>query len=303
MDMHGIVQTSKTKNGFRPNVTQRFRFGTAEFNRQKMQLRIDGKVTEIQLKPLEILSLLLTHSGSIVTRQTLFDTVWKGRPTVDNVLANAISKLRTALGPFNAVYLVTHPRVGYSLDCPVEIIDNEIVENIITPPLTVIDNASKQPVICSDYLVPPMKHNYLEGQHFEGFTEHPVILSMNGNFRFSKEAHAEVITGATERKIDYAPSSDMQAHTGRSGTIIDSNVDRSANSAMHEEMNDALLRQTCEQSKNLPADTRSSITTRFLTPSRTLSEQKLKYWQVAALLFFLIAASELFLIVAPYSTD
>jgi non-specific serine/threonine protein kinase len=49
----------------------------------------------------------------------LFDTVWAGRPTVDNVLANAVAKLRKALGPAGA-RIVNVPRVGYRLRGPVE---------------------------------------------------------------------------------------------------------------------------------------------------------------------------------------
>ena len=91
----------------------RYRFGTAEFDSQRLELRVAGTLIEVQRKPLEILAQLLANAGSIVTREQLLESVWGDRPMVDNVLASAVTKLRTALGPENAPFLVTHPRIGY----------------------------------------------------------------------------------------------------------------------------------------------------------------------------------------------
>lgn len=74
----------------------------------------------MERKPLEVLALLLRHAGEVVTRDELIESVWVGRVTVDNVLANAIAKLRKALGETNAEHLLTQPRVGYRLAAPVE---------------------------------------------------------------------------------------------------------------------------------------------------------------------------------------
>ena len=68
---------------------------------------------DVQRKPLEILSCLLAHAGEVVTKDELLEHVWEGRPTVENVIANAITKLRNALGEENAERIVTQPRVGY----------------------------------------------------------------------------------------------------------------------------------------------------------------------------------------------
>lgn len=91
----------------------RYRFGTAEFDEARFELRVSGLPVEIQRKPLEMLACLLTHAGEVVTKDELLDTVWEGRPTVENVIANAIAKLRGALGDENAERIVTQPRVGY----------------------------------------------------------------------------------------------------------------------------------------------------------------------------------------------
>lgn len=98
----------------------RYRFGRTEFDESRFELRVDGRVVDVQRKPLEVLSLLLSKAGEVLTRQELLDTVWEGRPTVDNVVANALTKLRTALGEPDGSRIVTLPRIGYRFDGPLE---------------------------------------------------------------------------------------------------------------------------------------------------------------------------------------
>lgn len=95
-------------------------FGNAQFDEARVELRIGGLVVELEQRPLQVLALLLRHADEVVTREELFDAVWAGRPTVDNVLANAVSKLRKALGPAEAARVVNVPRVGYRLVGPVQ---------------------------------------------------------------------------------------------------------------------------------------------------------------------------------------
>jgi non-specific serine/threonine protein kinase len=97
----------------------RYQFGTAEFDPQRLALRVDGALAEVQRRPLEILALLLANAGRIVTRDQILESVWNNRPIVDNVVASAITKLRSALGPQNAAFIITHPRVGYRLNAEV----------------------------------------------------------------------------------------------------------------------------------------------------------------------------------------
>jgi serine/threonine protein kinase/DNA-binding winged helix-turn-helix (wHTH) protein len=98
----------------------RYRFGTAEFDEARVELRVRGEPVDIQRKPLEILACLLAHAGEVVTKDELLDLVWEGRPTVENVIANAVAKLRSALGEENADRIVTQPRVGYRFTGPFE---------------------------------------------------------------------------------------------------------------------------------------------------------------------------------------
>ena len=98
----------------------RYRFGTAEFDSARFELRVGGLVVEAQHKPLQLLSLLLASPGEVVTKETISNRLWGDRITVENVIANAVSKLRSALGEENAKRIVTAPRQGYRLDGPIE---------------------------------------------------------------------------------------------------------------------------------------------------------------------------------------
>ncbi len=95
----------------------RYRIGTGihaiTYDESKYELEVGGLRVDIQLKPLQVLSALLKKTGEIVTREELFAEVWHGRPTVDNVLPNAITKLRNALGSENSGLIENTPRVGY----------------------------------------------------------------------------------------------------------------------------------------------------------------------------------------------
>lgn len=98
----------------------RWRFGDAEFDEARHELRVGGLPVEAEHKPLRVLALLLRHAGEVVTKEELFAAVWADRVTVDHVLATAIGKLRKALGTDGEARIVTVPRIGYRLAGPVE---------------------------------------------------------------------------------------------------------------------------------------------------------------------------------------
>jgi len=98
----------------------RYRFGNVEFDEARFDLQVAGQKVAVQRKPLEILSLLLARAGEVVTKEELLEVIWDGRPTVENVVANAVTKLRGALGEGHAGRIVTLPRIGYRFDGPLE---------------------------------------------------------------------------------------------------------------------------------------------------------------------------------------
>ena len=97
-----------------------YRFATVEFNLAHGELRVSGKPVAVEPRPLRLLAVLLHHVNEVVTKEELFGAVWDGRPTVEHVLTNAVSKLRSALGEEAAQRLVTVPRTGYRLTGPLQ---------------------------------------------------------------------------------------------------------------------------------------------------------------------------------------
>ncbi len=101
-------------------ISHLFRFGSAEFDEARAELRVGGLPVDVQQKPLQLLALLLAQPGEVVRKEDLYRQLWGDRVTVENVLANAVLKLRTALGPDNGQRIATVARQGYRFDGPVE---------------------------------------------------------------------------------------------------------------------------------------------------------------------------------------
>ncbi|MCU0950007.1 MAG: winged helix-turn-helix domain-containing protein [Burkholderiaceae bacterium] len=93
-----------------------YRFGSAEFDEARFELRVAGLPVDVERRALAVLAYLLQHAGEVVTKDELLREVWAGRITVDKVLPNAINKLRRALGEGNAAHITTQARIGYRLD-------------------------------------------------------------------------------------------------------------------------------------------------------------------------------------------
>ncbi len=83
-----------------------YRFGTAEFDEARMELRVADLPVDAEHRVLQVLAYLLRHVGEVVTKEELLSEVWAGRITVDKVLPNAITKLRRALGEANAAFVI-----------------------------------------------------------------------------------------------------------------------------------------------------------------------------------------------------
>jgi hypothetical protein len=63
-----------------------------------MELRVAGKETRLEAKPLEMLQVLVSKAGEVITKNELLDAVWRGESVVEGVLTTNINKLRDAIG-------------------------------------------------------------------------------------------------------------------------------------------------------------------------------------------------------------
>ena len=90
-----------------------------------------GTVRE-HLEPMvmDVLMVLASHQGSVVTRDQLVDAVWDGRFVADEAIVAKIATLRHKLGDHarNPTYIETVPRRGYRLMMTVEIPDSPEAE-------------------------------------------------------------------------------------------------------------------------------------------------------------------------------
>ena len=79
----------------------------------------------IDNKSMQVLLFLIRHAGQHVTKDQIFEHVWKDSVVAGDILSVAVSKIRKALGD-NArspTFIKTLPGVGYSLIAKVEQID------------------------------------------------------------------------------------------------------------------------------------------------------------------------------------
>lgn len=85
------------------------------------ELRVDNEEVKLSRKEFDLLRMLMTHAGRIVTQQQLLKEVWGPSHKDDShYLRIFIAKIRSKLGddPANPTYIETEPGVGYRFLAP-----------------------------------------------------------------------------------------------------------------------------------------------------------------------------------------
>ncbi|WP_286234390.1 winged helix-turn-helix domain-containing protein [Thalassotalea sediminis] len=77
----------------------------------------ESKVESLESKHAALLSCLIEHQGTVVSREKLVKLVWKDRFVDDRTINATISRLRKILSSDKQAYIKTHPKLGYSLNC------------------------------------------------------------------------------------------------------------------------------------------------------------------------------------------
>ena len=102
--------------------TRTIQFGIFEVDLRAGELRRNGSKVKLQEQPFQILTLLLEHSGEVVTREELRKKLWPADTFVDfdHSLNAAIRRLRDALGDSaeNPRFVETVARRGYRFLMP-----------------------------------------------------------------------------------------------------------------------------------------------------------------------------------------
>jgi TolB-like protein/DNA-binding winged helix-turn-helix (wHTH) protein/Tfp pilus assembly protein PilF len=115
------------------------RFGLFEFDPQSGELRKQGNRIRLQGQPVEILAMLLSRPGELVTREELQKKLWPADTFVDfdRSLNAAVKRLRTALGDSAETprFIETLARRGYRFIAPVDARASDALEFPAPPPL------------------------------------------------------------------------------------------------------------------------------------------------------------------------
>ena len=102
--------------------SRRWRFATAELDEDSLELRVDGELTALEPKPLQVLLYLLEHAGEVVTKNELAEACWPKRILSDSLMAKTISRLREVLKDEQQTLIRTMHGYGYRLAAPVQIV-------------------------------------------------------------------------------------------------------------------------------------------------------------------------------------
>ncbi len=119
---------------------RRWLFAECEFDETRLELRVRGAPVELELKPLEVLRILLHRAEEVTSKEELLESVWPGLTVVDGSLATAIYKLRKALGDEDSSIVKTVQRVGYRMG--VKVRSMPIASSAARTPLKLDEGAS-----------------------------------------------------------------------------------------------------------------------------------------------------------------
>jgi len=95
------------------------------------QITQNGESKKLAPKALAVLTYLAQHQGKVVSQDDLLTNVWQGSVVSPNTLQRSVAQLRKALGDDGKVqvYIKTHAKKGYSLECDVRWQGSINVEN------------------------------------------------------------------------------------------------------------------------------------------------------------------------------
>ena len=108
-----------------------FRINRCTVDTTAFELRRDGEVVAVQPQVFDLLVLLLENADRVVTKDEIFERIWKNRIVSDATLSSRIKAIRQALGDDGTAQdlVRTVRRRGFRIVAPVE----EVVEKVAAP--------------------------------------------------------------------------------------------------------------------------------------------------------------------------
>ena len=112
-------------------IAKQFRFGAFEFQTSPARLSIGGVPVKVRPQALQVLELLLSRAGEIVTREEIRQHLWGDAAYLDHErgINSALLHLRKALedDPQSPRFIETVPRHGYRFIAPIELSETPLV--------------------------------------------------------------------------------------------------------------------------------------------------------------------------------
>jgi adenylate cyclase len=110
------------------------------------RLERDGETIRLEPRVADLLHYLARNAGQPVSRATLLEDLWPGVVVSDEVLTNAINKLRRAFGDerTNPRVIETIPKAGYRLIAPVRPVATEVQQKETAAPRTAAADLSRR---------------------------------------------------------------------------------------------------------------------------------------------------------------
>ena len=98
-----------------PDPSPTYTFGPFRLDVRERRLLCEGRAVPLRTKVFDTLRVLAEHSGRLLTKHELMETIWPDTVVEENNLNHNISTLRRALGEqvTGQRYIETVPRVGY----------------------------------------------------------------------------------------------------------------------------------------------------------------------------------------------
>ena len=96
------------------------RIGEIEINKESYEVKKNGEIVTLSTKEFELLSYLMTNAGAVLSKEQIYNSVWKTEYGDIGTVAVNIKSLRKKLDP-DEKYIITIWGLGYKF---VKVIDN-----------------------------------------------------------------------------------------------------------------------------------------------------------------------------------
>ena len=145
-----------------PEATLRIGSFVVDAGRQCLLRPTDGQPMALERSSFDLLLALARQPGEVVGKQALLESVWPGRVVSENSLAQAVRKLRTALGDTDGEAVQLVRGFGYRLALPVAAEPLPAPDPVAAPPPTPTANAAADENVPRARLAPsdPPAHDH-----------------------------------------------------------------------------------------------------------------------------------------------